>query len=288
MVWQDAANANAHVWVFVQDGADGRIVPPLNIRLIVQSKDGKTIEQKVLPYALMPMVNGYGENISLPGNGSYQIKIEIEPPLYRRHDPYNGDRFTQPVTAIIPINFTEKNNGETMSALMENNSSLSAQAGNAYHNTLKIMYKQANDGRDTVTGDYFIAYALEYSEGYWYSKDSKLVYKSDNEMSSDHNAHLEIVARDLKTGRFMHGLNVTATLFDLNKKKIDTKMEMFMWHPWLYHYGENWRVPKAGSYYVHIHIDAPADRRYGKNFGKQFTMPADIDFPNIKIKTGQK
>src|SRR3954463_15422667 len=30
--WQSPTNVNAHLWLFVQDGADGRIVPPLDIK----------------------------------------------------------------------------------------------------------------------------------------------------------------------------------------------------------------------------------------------------------------
>jgi hypothetical protein len=177
---------------------------------------------------------------------------------------------------------------QTLSDKMEAAQDLAKKAGEAYSNTLHVMYKQANDGKDTTMGDYFLACAVEYSEGYWYLKEGKLIYEMTNELSAARNAHVEVVARDERTGRFLHDLHVTATLYDNAGKKVDTRMEMFMWHPWLYHYGENWRVPHAGKYRVHVHIDPPAYRRYGQTLGKQFVMPAEMDFTNITIKIGQK
>jgi uncharacterized protein involved in high-affinity Fe2+ transport len=286
--WQSPTNANAHLWLFVQDGADGRIVPPLDIRATIRNASGNLVEQKIMRFAWMPLVNGYGENIQLPGEGTYSLELSVTPPIYHRHDPYNGDRFTEVTTAVIPLQISSLANMQTLSDKMEAAQSLAKKAGEAYSNTLQTMYKQANDGKDTTTGDYFLACAVEYSEGYWYLKQQKLVYEMTNELSAAHNAHVEVVARDVRTGRFLHDLHVTATLYDNTGKKINTKMEMFMWHPWLYHYGENWRVPHAGKYRVHVHIDPPAYRRYGQTLGKQFVMPADMDFTDITIKTGQK
>ncbi len=285
---QPAAAANAHFWLFVQDGADGRIVPPLNISVAIRNQDGSLVEEMRLPFAWMPLVNGYGNNVTLPGTGSYSFVVTIAVPPYRRHDPYNGDRFTEPTTAVIPVTVSNMGNMPVLSKQMETQQALAAKAGKAYANTLQAMYKQANDGRDTTSGDYFMAYAIEYSEGYWYEKNGKLIYKTDNEMSSETNGHVEVSVRDNKTGRFMHDLNVTASLYDQQGKKIGTKMEMFMWHPWLYHYGENWRVAKGDKYNLYVHIDPPAYRRYGQTMGNQFSQPLEMTFNNITIKTGQK
>lgn len=286
--WQQPNESNAHLWVFVQDGADGRVVPPLDIKLTIRNTYGSLVESKKLPYAWMPLINGYGENILLPENANYQFVLEIEPPEYHRHDPYNGDRFMQKTTAVFEVQYSGNSATKKLSDVMENQQRLAQKAGQAYSNTLQAMYKQANDGKDTTKGDYFFACAVEYSEGYWYQKNNKMVYKMDNELSAANNAHVEVVVRDKNTGRFMHDLPVTVTLYDASGKKLGTKMEMFMWHPWLYHYGENWRVPRPGSYKVHVHIDPPPYRRYGKISGKQFTSPEDLDFQNIMIKTGQK
>ena len=287
--WQQPeATANAHFWLFVQDGADGRIVPPLDVTLTVRTGAGKLIEEKRLPFAWMPLVNGYGNNVMLPDAGDYKFVITITPPLYHRHDPYNGDRFTQVTTAVIPVMVSSLSQLPLLSKNMEAQQGLATKAGEAYSNTLQAMYKQANDGRDTTSGDYFMAYAIEYSEGYWYEKNDKLIYKTDNELSSQTNGHVEVSVRDAKTGRFLHNLNVTASLYGPKGGKIGSKTEMFMWHPWLYHYGENWRVPKGGNYQLKVHIEPPAYRRYGQTLGNQFAQPLNITFNNITIKAGQK
>lgn len=288
--WQPpSANAIAHVWVFVQDAADKRLVPDLDVQADFLNASSSMVESKQLPFAWMPFINGYGNNFSLSKDGNYTLRLNIKPPSFHRHDPYNGDRFTKLTVASIDLSFNKKNIAvEKLSDRMEEAQNLSKATGNAYLNTLQEMYKQATDGKDTIAGDYFIAIADEYSEGYWLY-DNKFRYKAENEQSAVTNAHIEVAVLDANTKRFIHSLHVVASIYDTKGKKINSMMEHFMWHPWLYHYGDNWRVPSSGkNYHIHVHIEPPAYRRYGKLYGKQFTQPADADFYNIEIKTGQK
>lgn len=286
--WREPANATAHLWIFVQDGADKRIVPPLDINARIVGAGNALVENKKIPFAWIPLVNGYGDNLNLPANGNYHVIVDIAPPEYRRHDPYNGDRFTKPTHAEFPAVNINLNSLKTLSDQMEARQDLSKAAGDAYGETLQTMYKQANDGKDTTTGDYTVAYAIEYAEAYWFYDDGNFRYKQEVEQSADKNAHFEALARDRKTGRFLPNLNVTVNV-SKGEKQIGEFMLMFMWHPWLYHYGENWRVPRSDdNYRLHIHMDAPAYKRYGKTEGKQFTAPVDVDFSNVKVLTGEK
>ncbi|MBS1525516.1 MAG: iron transporter [Bacteroidetes bacterium] len=287
--WISPAHVNAHLWLFVQDGADHRIVPPLDISLAVLNSRGETLFETKLPYAWMPLINGYGNNIELPGNGDYTFSVKINPPSYHRHDPYNGDRFTDETYLQVPVavNLDRISSKQPLSEAMEKQKDLARLAGHAYAHTLKNMYKQANDGRDTVIGDYKIAFAVEYAEGFWDYEHGVFRYKVENDMSGRTNAHVEIAPLDAKTGRFLDNLNVTATLFKKDKK-IGSMHEHFMWHPWLYHYGDNWRVPSAGNYNLQVQFEPPAYRRYGRTDGRQFLLQVDFIFNNIKIKTGQK
>lgn len=287
--WLEPHNSNAHLWLFIQDGADGRLVSGLNISASLLNSNGNVVQEKSIPFAWMPLINGYGNNLQFGGNGNYKLQIKIMPPFFHRHDPYNGDRFTKLIKAEIPITFGELSTSEKpLSEKMEAQMELSKSTGNAYHNTLMEMFSQATDGKDTTMGDYFIAVADEYSEGHWYYKGSKFIYMEENEQSAKNNAHVEVAVCDAKTGRFLHDLNVRVTLYKGNEK-VGAMNESFMWHPWLYHYGENWRVPVAGKdYRFQVHIDPPAYRRYGKNSGKQFTTAVDVIFENLIIKTGQK
>ncbi len=283
LMWHEPTGANAHLWLFVQDGSDRRLVPGLSITASLENG------QKQMPYGWAPLINGYSDNINLSNNKNEVVTISIAPPQYRRHDPYNGDRFTKPTTAVISINQNQQAQQTLVSKFMEEQNSLSSSAGAGYSNTLKIMYKQANEGKDTVQGDYFIAFADEYSEGWWHYMNGKLMYMTQNDEGGKTNAHIEIAVADKTTHRFLPDLNITVTLYDKNKKSLGTKPIPFMWHPWLYHYGENWRIPVSGKQYsVHVHVDAPTYRRYGKQEGNRFATPVDIDFDNLTIKGGQK
>lgn len=283
------AEENAHLWLFVQDGSDSRIVPPLNIKATIINEQENVTDQKTLPFAWMPMLNGYGENVKLSESGKYTLNITIAPPAYRRHDPYNGDRFKQITTANIPVTINPQNfSSQPLSEEMESHQSLAKGPGKAYNNTLKEMYKQANDGRDTITEDYRVTYAIEYAEGFWHYEKDKFRYMAENDMSGKTNAHVEVAVLDAKTGRFIYNLDVKATLKNDQGEIMGTLKEPFMWHPWLYHYGENWRVPKAGKYDLLVNIKPPSYRRYGKTYGNQFLKPVVINFNNIIIKTGQK
>ncbi|MGN6566583.1 MAG: iron transporter [Flavipsychrobacter sp.] len=291
VTWKEPAkDAKAHLYLFVLDGADGRIVPSLDIHTTILNSEGNVVDYKALPYTWIPMINGYGDNIKLTGNDDYTIKVKIQPPTFHRHDPYNGDRFTQLTEANITVhvNTHELAKKKPLSELMEQHQNIAKLSGKAFKHTLKDMYKQANDGKDTIAGDYFVAVAVEYAEGWWHYAGDKFRYKIENEESGKTNAHVEVAICDAKTTRFMHDMNVQATLYE-DSKSIGTKHEPFMWHPWLYHYGENWRVPMASKHYrIHVHFDPPPYKRYGRLYGKQFTDPVDLDFDDIHIKTGQK
>ena len=289
MKWHDAEReAGAHLYLFVLDGADGRIVPSLTIHATLQKVDGAVVDDKNIPFAWMPLINGYGENFKTSGEGEYALRLSILPPTFQRHDPYNGDRYTQQTISEISLSWKNQS-GALLSEKMEEHQSLAQMTGAAYENTLKEMFHQANDGKTATKGNYFIAMAVEYAEGWWLYKADKFLYLAENDMSGKTNAHVEVAVCDTGSKRFLHDLDVTATLYDENNIKIGERNEPFMWHPWLFHYGENWRIPKASRHYrLHVHISPPPYRRYGKMLGKQFTEAVDLDFDNVELKTGQK
>lgn len=281
---------NAHLWVFVQDASDHRIVPGLIIRAGLVNGRGSSVFDKTLPYGITPLVNGYGDNFRLPAELDYQLYLAIAPPRYHRHDPYNGDRFTSVVEAVLNIKVSRDNlNEELLSASMEKEQGLASGIGHAYKNALKEMFRRSSAGKDTVSGDYLVAFADEYAEAYWYyNKNKKLTYMVSQVQSSATNAHVEVAICDAKTGRFMHDLTVSTTLY-YKDGELGTGDEPFMWHPWLYHYGANWRVPRSGRQYrLHVEAQPPVHRRYGRVFGRQFTRPAVADFSGVLIRTGEK
>ncbi|HVX26366.1 MAG TPA: iron transporter [Parafilimonas sp.] len=227
LTWREpSSNADAHLWLFVQDAADHRIVPPLSIKYTLKNAQGNVSDENEIAYAWMPLVNGYGTNVKLSGNGNYTLRLDIAPMPYRRHDPYNGDRFTHNTTAVINVSVDKSQfSKQPLSELMEAHQKLAENAGKAFHNTLEEMYKQANDGGDTTIGDYTIAFAVEYAEGYWHYENSKFRYMQENDMSGKTNAHVEVAALDAKSGRFLDNLDVTATLKSEDGKQSAQEMK---------------------------------------------------------------
>lgn len=294
LAWRDATNSDAHLRVLVRDGTDGRVVPDLNVRATLADASGRTIESKQLPHGWYPLMDAYGDNIRLGQSGAYILRVEIAPFPDRRHDPYNGDRFTKPTTAEFANVSIDAATlaAQTPATVVESGAEAQGLAkgiGAAYARTVQAMYAQANDGRDKPVGDYAVVFAVEYAEAYWrYNDKGKFLYTLAYEYSAETNAHVEVAVRDALTGRFMPELKVTASLYDGSGKSLGTMDEPFMWHPWLYHYGENWRVARSGVYRLHVRFEPPAYRRYGRELGKRFGAPVETDFDNIKIKTGQK
>lgn len=287
--WRPPAG-NAHLGIHVRDGADGRIVPGLTVRATVLNSDGKPLFTRVMPYGWDPVLDRYADNLQLPGKGTYQVRVEIDPPRYRRHDPVNGDRFSEPAMAeFTPQSIDPAKLPAIMSAAKGDGLSLARAQGRAYARTLDEMTNHvANDGAAKQVGDYVIGYAIEYAEGWWIPHGDKLRYRTGVAASAETNAHIEIVVLDALTGRFMPGLKVHVTLADQDGQVLDSKPEPYMWHPWLYHYGENWRVPRAGKYQLHVQVSPPDYARYGRDIGQRFARPATVDFKDVLFQTGQK
>lgn len=292
LTWHEPRGSNAHLRVIVRDGADGRIVPELNVRATVSDAVGTMAKTAILPFGWYPLLNAYGANLHLPRAGLYHLRVEISPPQFRRHDPENGERFTHPVQAefdpftIDPQALTSQ---RPLSDFATDQLALAKAQGAALSHTVDAMWAQAVSGAARPVGDYRVGYAVEYAEAYWYyTSDGDFEYKIGVEQSAEKNAHVEVVPLDARSGRFIPGLHVTATLFDTGGHKIGTHRQPFMWHPWLYHYGENWRIPESGVYKLRVRFQPPEFRRYGRAAGKRFAKPVDIEFDHVRMETGQK
>lgn len=95
--WQEPGQNNVHVEVSVRDGADGRFIPGLTIHATLYDESGKEIGTHQQPYLWHPWLYHYGRNWQVPGDGTYRLKVNIEPPTFMRHDKENGKRFAEPV-----------------------------------------------------------------------------------------------------------------------------------------------------------------------------------------------
>lgn len=161
---------------------------------------------------------------------------------------------------------------------------LAREQGEALQHAVVEMTKDEAHGSERPAGDFLVGYAVEDAEGLHRLRDGKLHW----EEPTTENAHFEVVVRDGADRRFIPGLNVTLTVLDENGKEIGTHHQPFLWHPWIFHYGRNWTLPGDGTYTLRVHVDLPDFPRHDKINGKRYEQPVDVEFANVKVKTGQK
>lgn len=92
---------NCHVAVAVADAVDGRFVPTLPVSVTLRSGDGEEVGPVDLPFVWHPGVYHYGANVAVPGDGVYDLRVEIGPAEFQRHDQENGDRYAEPVEVLF-------------------------------------------------------------------------------------------------------------------------------------------------------------------------------------------
>lgn len=95
--WREPGDANLHVEVSVRDAADGRFVPAVRVTATLVDPDGNEVGTHEHPLLWHPMIYHYGRNWTVPCDGTYRMKVRVEPPTFMRHDEVNGKRFTEPV-----------------------------------------------------------------------------------------------------------------------------------------------------------------------------------------------
>lgn len=178
-------------------------------------------------------------------------------------------------------NFTDQTSKESNKKQLE----LSRKQGDAFLAAVKEMVgEEADSGKLKEVDDYLIGYAVEHAEGMYEWQDGELVWHNP----TDENAHIEIVVADKADGRFLPGLEVRVTLLDADGQEVGTHTQPFLWHPWLYHYGRNWKVPGSGTYSLRVDVQPPPYMRHDKVHGKRHQRSANVAFENVKIEAGQK
>ncbi|MFP4345904.1 MAG: iron transporter [Anaerolineales bacterium] len=159
--------------------------------------------------------------------------------------------------------------------------------GEAYEKALMEMINHMAEGGGVKRrGDYLIGYALEKAEGMWQPQEYGQLTWQEPE---DENLHIEVVVRDGADGRFIPGLVVQVTLLNSQNRDVGKHRHYFIWHPWLYHYGRNWKVPEEGTYTLKVHIEPPEWNRHDKKNGQRYAEEVDVTFENVEIENlGQK
>lgn len=287
--WQEGAAGQVHLRVFAEDGASARFVPGLTMRALFLSADGAVLGDALLPFALYPVTDAYGANVALPP-GTARLAIQIEPMQMMRHDPYNGDRFFRRTVGIMPLVLDGPVTGRTASERAETSppAPLLAARRSALEDTIRAMWAQASSGGEKQQGGMIVTYAIEYAEAFWrFSPSGNFRYTIENENSNADNAHLEVAPRDPRTGRFIPAATVTTETVspEGGSPRQDTPI---LWHSWLYHFGKNVRVPRAGSYTLNVTVTPTPVPHYGRATGNMWWAPASVSFPGARIRTGGK
>lgn len=157
--------------------------------------------------------------------------------------------------------------------------------GDAYQQALEYMaHEVADSGELQRAGDYIVAYAQEKAEGmYALRGEGQLEWQPP----TDENCHLEISVSDASDGRFVPYLKIHATLSGQGQTVGPFEVP-FLWHPGLYHYGKNIRVPGDGEYDLKISIEPPSFMRHDKQNGQRYASTVEVTFDRVTLKTGQE
>jgi len=154
--------------------------------------------------------------------------------------------------------------------------------GEAYTEALRAMGRES--GIETqVIGDMEIGVTVENAEGMYHLENGRLEWRNP----TDENAHVEVAVADAEDGRFVPGLDVHVSIAGPDGQDLGTERLPFLWHPWLYHYGRNWRVDGEGEYRIRVHVEPPMFGRHDHENGRRYAEPRDATF-RVHVKPGQK
>lgn len=163
---------------------------------------------------------------------------------------------------------------------------MARQEGDAYHRSLLYMaHDVADAGGEQQAGDYIVAFAQERAEGmYMLRGESELEWVEPQE----ENCHLEISVSDAADRRFIPGLDIEASLVSESGAVTGPFPIPFLWHPGLYHYGRNIKLPGDGRYTLRIRIAPPTFMRHDKANGRLYASTIEVEFKDVQLKTGHE
>lgn len=101
LVWQEP-EGNIHIEISVRDASDDRFIPGLTVHLTLMGASGEEVATQTMPFLWHPWLYHYGRNWTIPGDGSYTLRVRIEPPTFMRHDEENGRRYAEEVRVEFP------------------------------------------------------------------------------------------------------------------------------------------------------------------------------------------
>jgi hypothetical protein len=95
--WHDPIDENVHLMISVRDASDGRFVPGLSVVATLIDPNGREVGTHEQALMWHPMLYHYGRNWVVALDADYDLRIQVEPPRFSRHDDVSGLRFMDPV-----------------------------------------------------------------------------------------------------------------------------------------------------------------------------------------------
>lgn len=158
--------------------------------------------------------------------------------------------------------------------------------GEAYQRSLDYMVGDVADtGGKQEAGDYIVGFAQERAEGMYMLRGEGQLEWTEPE---DENCHLEVSVSDAADGRFIPYLKVQVTLTPEHGEAVGPTEIPFVWHPGVYHYGKNIKVPGDGRYTLHVRVEPPTFMRHDEVNGKRYAEAVEVTFGNVQVKTGRE
>lgn len=161
---------------------------------------------------------------------------------------------------------------------------LATDQGETYELALEKM-KEEDVHASIEFEDYIISVCCEKAEGMYMQHDNDLRWMIPHR---EDNQHVEIVVQDKDDKRFLPGLNIFCTLYNEKMEEIAILNIPFIWHPFLFHYGMNCKIPGKGSYTVKVTVLKPMFHRHDEVMGKRYQNDVTVVLGPLILEPGRK
>jgi len=82
--------ASFHLMVFLNDAHTGVVIPYASVWATIRKQGHVVFDQRQWPMLARYMGPHYGNDVTVPGPGTYQLSLLISPPVSARHIEYDG------------------------------------------------------------------------------------------------------------------------------------------------------------------------------------------------------
>lgn len=161
---------------------------------------------------------------------------------------------------------------------------LAIKQGEAYTEALQYL-KSLQTHAETEAGDYIVTILSEKAVGF-YAVQPEGDTQWELPLASQ-NLYIKIVVRDKIDLRLIPSLKIYCHLMDASGNPVADQETPFVWHPFLYHYGDNFEVPQEAEYMVEIIIEKPKFKRYDENVGDRYKEDETIKLGPLHLVPGR-